>query len=75
MKQATKPPFYIENRVVYGYYSLYGRDNGFIGQISGKTNAQVVVNALEYYWNNKEEEIEKITIKNNEYSRRKIKKS
>ena len=55
LKVKAKPPFYVGTRTAWGYYSLWGSTgHNFVGQISGKNNAEMVVNALNKYHKNED---------------------
>jgi len=55
LKVKAKPPFYISSKMAWGNYQLWGSDGrNFVGQISGKNNAEMVVNALNKYHENED---------------------
>lgn len=47
-----QPPYTMNIRNVYGRYNVYGKNGEFLGQICGKRNTEMVIEALSHYHEN-----------------------
>ena len=55
LKVKANPPFYISSKMVWGNYQLWGsKGKNFVGQINGKNNAEMVLDALNKYYENED---------------------